>query len=234
MKELNELVELAKRARFGHFDYSRFTAAIEPETLLAIAEGFRALEQENIVLKQGCENNPLVHEMIDWRERAEAAEAKVKELEEEQAEHDQQIATLQGKFDLALAGLRSKTSRCDKAEAKLAELAQQKPIGWLNDAYLGRGVIDGEVGQDDFGPGYIPIYRQPFNDVPAPAVSLAPQQPADDGWIEWGGGECPLHPSTRVHVKFSSGDEDIGRSEFFVWGKGSQSYGVIAYRVVKP
>lgn len=61
----------------------------------------------------------------------------------------------------------------DEARAKLAELAQQKPIGWLNDAYLGRGVIDGEVGEDDFGPGYIPIYRHPFNDVPAPAADLA-------------------------------------------------------------
>lgn len=62
--------------------------------------------------------------------------------------------------------------RAEAAEARLAELAQQKPIGWLNDAYLGRGVIDGEVGQDDFGPGYIPIYSHPFNDSPAPAADL--------------------------------------------------------------
>lgn len=68
---------------------------------------------------------------------------------------------------------RALEQRAEAAESKLAELAQQKPIGWLNDAYLGRGVIDGEVGEDDFGPGYIPIYRHPFNDAPASAADLA-------------------------------------------------------------
>lgn len=72
----------------------------------------------------------------NWKQRAEAAEAKVKELEQEQAEHDGQIANLQGKFDLALAGLRSKTSRCDKAEAKLAELQNQKPIGRVDRGHV--------------------------------------------------------------------------------------------------
>lgn len=80
---------------------------------------------------------------------------------------------------LAIAeAFRALLQRAEAAEAKLAELAQQKPIGWLNDAYLGRGVIDGEVGQDDFGPGYIPIYSHPFNDAPAPAADLVPE-----GWI---------------------------------------------------
>lgn len=51
--------------------------AVDSKDILAIVEAFRALEQENILLKQGCENNPLVHEMIDCRERAEAAEAKL-------------------------------------------------------------------------------------------------------------------------------------------------------------
>lgn len=75
---------------------------------------------------------------------------------------------------LAIAeAFRALEQRAEAAEAKLAELAQQKPIGWLNDAYLGRGVIDGEVGEDDFGPGYIPIYRHPFNDVPTPTTDLA-------------------------------------------------------------
>ncbi|QCW23914.1 hypothetical protein AAS21_gp176 [Pantoea phage vB_PagS_AAS21] len=72
--------------------------------------------------------------------------------------------------------------RVKESESKLAELAKQKPIGWLNDAYLGRGVIDGEVGEDDFGPGYIPIYRHPFNDVPAPAVDLANLVPDALSW----------------------------------------------------
>lgn len=66
---------------------------------------------------------------INEQQRAEAAESKANELQQEQAEHDEQIAALQGKFDLALAGLRSKTERCEKAEARLAELEKQEPIG---------------------------------------------------------------------------------------------------------
>lgn len=84
--------------------------------------------------------------------------------------------------------------RAEAAEARLAELTQQQPIGWLNDAYLGRGVIDGEVGEEDQGPGYIPVYRHPFNDVPAPAINLAglvpdaaPDLPDNHRDIEWRG-----------------------------------------------
>ncbi|HFQ9659549.1 dATP/dGTP pyrophosphohydrolase domain-containing protein [Klebsiella pneumoniae] len=32
-------------------------------------------------------------------------------------------------------------------------------MAWLNDAYLARGVVDGEAGSEDAGPGYIPVYR---------------------------------------------------------------------------
>jgi hypothetical protein len=47
----------------------------------------------------------------------------------------------------------------------------QEPIAWLNDAYLARGVVDGEAGSEDAGPGYIPIYREPLYAVqPAPVV----------------------------------------------------------------
>lgn len=74
MKELEYLAKQAKYALIAPSPKQAISA--KPETILAIAEAFRALEQENILLKQGCENNPLVHEMIDWRERAEAAEAK--------------------------------------------------------------------------------------------------------------------------------------------------------------
>ncbi|QPI17921.1 hypothetical protein POP12_129 [Pectobacterium phage POP12] len=40
---------------------------------------------------------------------------------------------------------------------------KQKPIAWLNDAYLGRGVVEGEV-SEEFGdaPGMIPVYREPY------------------------------------------------------------------------
>lgn len=41
-----------------------------------------------------------------------------------------------------------------------APVVEREPIAWLNDAYLARGVVDGEAGSEDAGPGYIPVYRE--------------------------------------------------------------------------
>lgn len=51
----------------------------------------------------------------------EAAERERDELRAEQAEHDKQIVTMEGKFNLAKRALDSKTERCDKAEAELLQ-----------------------------------------------------------------------------------------------------------------
>lgn len=171
---MEKLNELAYRAR----GYLRTKADDKPEQInvscaevLAIAEAFRALEQDNLRLKS-CIN-------IEAN-RAEAAEAKVKELEQEQAEHDGQIADLQGKFDLALAGLRSKTSRCDKAEAKLAELQNQKPIGRVDRGHVSDSneypdarvvCLHEHVGWEAFQDGTELFTR------PAPAINLAEMVP---------------------------------------------------------
>lgn len=52
--------------------------------------------------------------------------------------------------------------------AQPAPIVEREPIAWLNDAYLARGVVDGEAGSEDAGPGYIPVYRhaQPALVVP--------------------------------------------------------------------
>lgn len=47
----------------------------------------------------------------------------------------------------------------------------QEPMAWLNDAYLGRGVVDGEAGSEDAGPGYIPAYREPV-----PTLAAVPSE----------------------------------------------------------
>lgn len=44
--------------------------------------------------------------------------------------------------------------------AQPAPKTEPEPIAWLNDAYLARGVVDGEAGSEDAGPGYIPVYRE--------------------------------------------------------------------------
>lgn len=62
------------------------------------------------------------------------------------------------------------------AEAPLYRHAQPapetecEPIAWLNDAYLARGVVDGEAGSEDAGPGCIPVYREASPAQPAPVV----------------------------------------------------------------
>jgi hypothetical protein len=46
-----------------------------------------------------------------------------------------------------------------QAYEMLLEHLEKEPIAWVNDAYLARGVVDGEAGSEDNGPGYIPVYR---------------------------------------------------------------------------
>ena len=61
--------------------------------------------------------------------------------------------------------------------AQTAPVVEREPIAWLNDAYLARGVVDGEAGSEDAGPGYIPVYRE-AGPQPAPGVPVVP-----DGYV---------------------------------------------------
>ena len=53
--------------------------------------------------------------------------------------------------------------------AQPTPVLEREPIAWLNDAYLARGVVDGEAGSEDAGSGYIPVYRE-AGPQPAPVV----------------------------------------------------------------
>ena len=59
--------------------------------------------------------------------------------------------------------------------AQPAPVVEREPIAWLNDAYLARGVVDGEAGSEDAGPGYIPVYRE-AGPQPAPVVLAIPDE----------------------------------------------------------
>ena len=78
----------------------------------------------------------------------------------------------------------------------------------------------------------------------AEAILAAPQ-PADDGWIPWNGGDCPVEVSTRVDAKFRDGEkvynvpagycaEDPDSRIALDWSHMESDYDIIAYRVVKP
>ena len=73
--------------------------------------------------------------------------------------------------------LRNARKYTDKIRhAQPEPVVEREPIAWLNDAYLARGVIDGEAGSEDAGPGYIPVYReagpQPATVVPDAATAI--------------------------------------------------------------
>ena len=71
-------------------------------------------------------------------------------------------------------------------------------------------------------------------------ATLAAPQPADDGWIPWEGGDCPVE--TKGHdlfLRFRDGSE---RSDYVTrargydwkWERRGHPADIIAYRVVKP
>ena len=47
----------------------------------------------------------------------------------------------------------------------------QVPVAWLNDAHLARGHIVGEAGEEDAGPGMIPVYREKYPPPQKPVIS---------------------------------------------------------------
>lgn len=79
--------------------------------------------------------------------------------------HVNQCAAL---FEIALAAMGGEPRLHIKDQQ--AQVTEREPIAWLNDAYLARGVVDGEAGSEDAGPGYIPVYRE-AGPQPAPVVS---------------------------------------------------------------
>lgn len=167
MKELNELVELAKKAdrevtwSLLPFDLAKedwcvevvdYIALMSPHTILAIAEAFRALEQR----AEAAESNLLAEERTTCA------------VSREKAGYAREVAHLENK----ISELRQ---RAEAAEAKLAELEKQEPIGYVSDnsadmaanghlGYISNHQVAGLPGRY--------VYARP-----APTVSLAEMVP---------------------------------------------------------
>lgn len=68
-----------------------------------------------------------------------------------------------------------------------------------------------------------------------------PPVPDADGWIEWGGGECPVNMGTLIDVKYRDGHLQLGcraksicDKELYAttyWGNSGGSADIIAYRL---
>lgn len=64
----------------------------------------------------------------------------------------------------------------------------------------------------------------------------------NDGWIEWGGGECPLHHGAIVDVKLRNARTEYaqealsieGYASYPFWRKDNASGDIIAYRLHQP
>ncbi len=67
-------------------------------------------------------------------------------------------------------------------------------------------------------------------------AAIASQQPADDGWIEWGGdisvNEQPV--SGMVEITYRNGVISKANAAVRFWGHEGIESDIIAYRVVKP
>ena len=71
-------------------------------------------------------------------------------------------------------------------------------------------------------------------------AAFAAPQPANDGWIPWEGGDCPVAHSTTVDVRLRSQGEGCDVASNWRWlhetrGKSIlKGTDIVAYRVVKP
>jgi len=77
-----------------------------------------------------------------------------------------------------------------------------------------------------------------LNEVAKPLVDGGAVKDDCDGWISWGGGDCPVKNESRVEVKFrDAGSEEYSAGQFrWHYAKDEShnpAYDIIAYRVVK-
>lgn len=57
-----------------------------------------------------------------------------------------------------------------------------------------------------------------------------------DGWIEWAGGECPVHPDTVVEIEFRGGSRGSVATPAvgWYWKHDGDSSDIVRYRIVRP
>lgn len=95
----------------------------------------------------------------------------------------------------------------DQLEALKGE---QVPIAWLNDAHLARGHIEGEAGEEDAGPGMIPVYREQF------AAPLKPVSPPVGEIVAWSGTNHSMGITRNIDFRFFRFDVKPGTKLYVI------------------
>lgn len=107
------------------------------------------------------------------------------------------------------------------------------PVGWTGD------------GREDFHGQYAARKIEPLASDYTTAIITREQYEAalaakNEGWIKWGGGECPVSDSTIVEVRYRNGEvKAAAPADFYEWGHGRPHFvttgrDIIAYRLHKP
>jgi hypothetical protein len=73
--------------------------------------------------------------------------------------------------------------------------------------------------------------------APDAAPAAAPAAALGDGWIEWGGGKCPVEPGTAIEVRFRdlSQRPDYDFTEYpngAFWRHDGMDNDIVAYRLI--
>lgn len=98
--------------------------------------------------------------------------------------------------------------------------------------------FDGDLAPEDFNlplcsDGWETVLGMYSNEVTRDQYEAALAK--NDGWIEWGGGECPVKSFSLVDLKFRNGVVEIGHNaSAYHWENYNMHYDIIAYRLHKP
>lgn len=110
-----------------------------------------------------------------------------------------------------------------KGEGDQARVENLEKAAW----YLERLVRDlrgGDANGKEFT-----VIPDAFEVIPPHTINAA-----DQGWIEWRGGECPVHPDAWVEVDYGEGPErDVARHFSWEWDVDGYTGDITRYRVVK-